>query len=205
MAMDHLDVPNENAASLDHQPSPTWTKPPLADFPVPFSAHEMDAGSLAIGGICSSPFEGGAFDIDHDVEQLRKLLDDLPDEEIAGMIDLPDDSLINTFASLDWDEQFQNGFGVDMVSQGRYFHPVVHTRRRHDAFHASNAWTGPMPAFHGLPYSYTHWRRGRRHHFAEVFISTSIVARELGYQAPMHYVEARGWTFSSHANYTIIR
>jgi hypothetical protein len=78
MAMDHPDVPNENAASLDHQPSPSWTKPPLADFPVPFSAHEMDAGSLAIGGTCSSPFEGGAFDIDHDVEQLRKLLDDLP-------------------------------------------------------------------------------------------------------------------------------
>jgi hypothetical protein len=114
-----------------------------------------------------------------------------------GMIDLPDDSLINTFASSDQVEQFQNGFGVDMVSQGRYFHPVVHTRRRHDAFHASNVWTGPMPAFHGLPYSYAHWRRGRRHHFAEVFISTSIVTCELGYQAPMHYVEARGWTFSS--------
>jgi hypothetical protein len=54
-----------------------------------------------------------------------------------------------------------------------------------------------MLAFHCLPYSYAHCRRGRRHHFAEVFISTSIVAHELGYQAPMQYVEAQGWTFSS--------
>jgi hypothetical protein len=84
-----------------------------------------------------------------------------------------------------------------MVSQGRYFHPVVHTCRRNDAFHASNVWMGPTPAFHGLPYSYAHQRRGRRHHFAEVFISTSIVARELEDQAPMQYVEARGWTYSS--------
>jgi hypothetical protein len=58
-------------------------------------------------------------------------------------------------------------------------------------------WKGPAPAFHGLPYSYTHWRRGRRHHFAEVFISTSIVARELQYNSPMQYVEAQGWPFSN--------
>ena len=92
MAIDRPDVPNENAVSLDREPSPSWTKPPLADFPVPFSVREMDAGSLAIGGACS-PFEGGAFDIDHDVEQVRMVLDDLPDEEIDDMIDLPDDYL----------------------------------------------------------------------------------------------------------------
>jgi hypothetical protein len=57
-------------------------------------------------------------------------------------------------------------------------------------------WQGPAPAFHGLPYSYAHQRRGRRHHFAEVFISTSIVARELWYNSPKQYVEARGWTLS---------
>jgi hypothetical protein len=167
MAIDCPDAPNENAVSLDRKPSPSWTKPPPADFSVPISVREMDAGSLAISGACS-PFEGGAFDVDHNVEQVRMVLDDLPDEEIDDMIDLPDDYLINTFASSDWDKQFQNGFGVNMVSQGRYFPPVVHTCRRNDAFHASNVWMGPTPALHGLPYSYAHCRRGRRHHFAEV-------------------------------------
>ncbi len=84
-----------------------------------------------------------------------------------------------------------------MVSHSRYFGPIVHTARRNKAFHANNMWTGPNPAFHGLPYSYTHRRRERRHHFAEVFISTSIVARELWYQSPTQYVEARGWTLSN--------
>jgi hypothetical protein len=118
----------------------------------------------------------------------------LPDEdniqEIDNMIDLPYDTLINTFNNLDQDEHFQNGFGVNMVSHGRYFGPVVHTARRNKAFHASNMSMGPTPAFHGLPYSYAHWRRGRQHHFAEVFISTSIVAHELQYQSPTQYVEA---------------
>jgi hypothetical protein len=196
IAIDRPDIPNENAASCDRQRSPSWSEPPQADFPVPFSVREMDAGSLAIGGDCS-PFEGGEFDIDHDIEQVRQLLDELTNEEIDDMIDLPEDRLITTFTSSDQEEQFQNGFGVNIVSQGRYFQPVVHTRRRNVAFHASNVWSGPTPAFHGLPYSYAHQRRGRHHHFAEVFISTSIVAHELGYQEPMQYVEARGWTFSS--------
>jgi hypothetical protein len=99
MAIDRPDVPNKNAVSLDCQPSPTWMEPPPVDFPVPFSAREMDAGSfVAIGGTCS-PIQGGAFDIDHDIQQVRMVLDDLPDEEIDDMIDLPDDYLINTFAS----------------------------------------------------------------------------------------------------------
>jgi hypothetical protein len=67
---------------------------------------------------------------------------------------------------------------------------VVHTARRNDDFHASNMWQDPAPAFHGLPYSYGHWRRGRWHHFVEVIISTSIVARELWYNSPKQYVEA---------------
>jgi hypothetical protein len=57
-------------------------------------------------------------------------------------------------------------------------------------------WQGPAPAFHGLPYSYADRRRGRWHHFVEVLISTSIVARELQYNSPKQYVEARGWMLS---------
>ncbi len=48
-----------------------------------------------------------------------------------------------------------------------------------------------------LTKGYAHWRRGRRHHFVKVFISTSIVACELQYNSPMQYVEAQGWTFSN--------
>jgi hypothetical protein len=114
------------------------------------------------------------------------------------MIDVPYNSLVSAFASLeDHDERFQNGFGVDMVSQGGYFCPVVHTNRRNNDFHASNMWKGPAPTFHGLPYSYAHRGRGRRHHFVEAFISTYIVACELWYNSPTQYVEARGWTFSN--------
>jgi hypothetical protein len=107
--------------------------------------------------------------------------------------------LVNALTSPDHDERFQNGFGIeDMVSQGGYFCPVVHTNRKNDDFHASNMWKGAAPTFHGLPYSYAHQRRGRRHHFAEVFISTSIVAHELQYNSPVpiQYVEAQGRTFS---------
>jgi hypothetical protein len=111
------------------------------------------------------------------------------------MIDVPYDSLVNAFTSPDHDERFQNGFGLNMVSQGGYFRPVVYTNRMNNDFHASNMWKGPAPTFHGLPYSYTHRRSGRRHHFAEVFISTSIVAHKLQYNSPQ-YVEAQGWTFS---------
>jgi hypothetical protein len=137
--------------------------------------------------------EGGAFDIDvyNDVNVLddaRRLMEDLPDmgnKETNNIIDVSYDSLVNSFTiPEDHNERFQNGFGVDMVREGGYFCPVVHTARRNDDFHASNVWQGPAPTFHGLPYSYTHWRRGRWHHFAEVFISTSIVARELWYNSP---------------------
>jgi hypothetical protein len=140
--------------------------------------------------------EGGAFDIDVDddvnvLDDARRLMEDLPDmgnKETDNMIDV-----FNSFTfPEDHDERFQNGFGINMVREGGYFHPVVHTARRNDDFHASNMWQGPAPAFHGLPYSYAHQRRGRQHHFAEVFISTSIVARELWYNSPKQYVEARG-------------
>jgi hypothetical protein len=127
-------------------------------------------------------------------------MEDLPDmgnKETNNMIDVLYDSLVNSFTiPEDHDERFQNGFGIDIVREGGYFHPVLHTARRNDDFHASNMWQGPAPTFHGLPYSYAHWRRGRRHHFAEVFISTSIVARELRYNSPKQYVEAQGWTLS---------
>jgi hypothetical protein len=144
--------------------------------------------------------EGGAFDIDVDddvnvLDDERRLMEDLPDmgnKETNNMIDVSYDSLVNSFTiPEDHDERFQNGFGVDMVREGGYFHPVVHTARRNDDFHASNMWQGPAPAFHGLPYSYAHRRRGRWHHFAEVFISTSIVARELRYNSPKQYGSSR--------------
>jgi hypothetical protein len=84
---------------------------------------------------------------------------DLPDKgnkETDNMIGVSYNSLVSAFASLeDHDERFQNGSGFDIVSQGRYFRPVVHTARRNNAFNASNVWQGPVPTFHGLPYSYT--------------------------------------------------
>jgi hypothetical protein len=191
---------NESAAS-DRQPSRYAANVPLPDLKVPLSVCEMDTSTDPLDPTHPwSPFaEDGAFDID-DVNVLadaRRLMGDLPDEgnkETDNMIGASFDSLVSAFA--DDDERFQNGFGVDMVSQGRYFRPVVHTARRNDEFNARNVWQGPAPAFHGLPYSYAKKRRGRRHHFAEVFISTSIVARELRYNSPIQYVESRGWTFS---------
>jgi hypothetical protein len=112
-------------------------------------------------------------DVDDDVNVLddeRRLMEDLPDmgnKETNNMIDVSYDSLVNSFTNPeDHNERFQNGFRVDMVREGGYFRPVVHTARRNDDFHASNMWQGPAPTFHGLPYSYAHWRRGRQHHFA---------------------------------------
>lgn len=213
LAIDHPEDTHNNNDATPRPPFPhdtnipmaDGTDIPMADFNVPLPVCEMGTNQMNLLSRPCSPFEGGAFDIDVDdnfnvLDDARRLMEDAPDEDKQGidnMIDVPYDYLVNAFASPDQhDERFQNGFGIDMVRQGGYFRPVVHTRRRNDAFHASNMWKGPSPSFHGLPYSYAHRRRGRRHHFAEVFISTSIVARELRYNSPMQYVEARGWTFS---------
>jgi hypothetical protein len=199
LARDYSAIPNKNA-STDCHPSTFWTNPPKADFPVPPSVREIDTNPLAFNCLCSPFGSDGGFDID-DIDEVRKLLDDPPDEdqlqEIGNMIHLTTDTLFNTITSSDQDEKFQNGFGVNMVSHGRYFYPVVHSARRNEVLLASNVWVGPTPAFHGLPYSYTHWRRRKWHHFAELFISTSIVAHELWYKSPMQYVEAQGWTLSN--------
>jgi hypothetical protein len=178
----------------------TWSVTPLSLLAVDYSAvdYPEDANPSPFQSIdCPlSPFESdGLFDANK-LGKLSDLVGDVSGEDLLWELDetigLPDDSLFN----LDKEERFQNGFGVDMVSHSRYFCPVVHTAKRQDAFLASNAWTGPSPALHGLPYSYAHRRKGRRHHFAEVIISTSIVARELGYESPIQYVKARGWTLS---------
>jgi hypothetical protein len=206
LAIDNSDTCNENAAT-DNQPSPYATGVPMPDFHLPISFREMDTDAYPLNPDRPwSPLaEGGAFDIDVDddvnvLDDERRLMEDLPDmgnKETNNTIDALYDSLVNSFTiPEDHDERFQNGFGINMVREGGYFRPVVHTARRNDDFHASNMWQGPAPAFHGLPYSYAHQRRGRRHHFAEVFISTSIVARELWYNSPKQYVEARGWTLS---------
>ena len=182
--------------SEDANPSPLPSCPPVSDFALPPSVLDVDLEPLSINRPCS-PFESdGLFDGD-ELGKLSDLLGDVPWEglllELAEMIGLSDDSFFN----LDKEERFKNGFGVDMVSHCRYFRPVVHTARRQDAFLESNVWTGPSPALHGLSYSYTHWRKGRCHHFAEVIISTSIVAHELGYESPIQYTKARGWTLSN--------
>jgi hypothetical protein len=178
----------------------TWSVAALSLLAVDYSAvdYPEDANPSPFQSIdCPlSPFESdGLFDA-NELGELSDLVGDASGEDLLWELDktigLPDDSLFNP----DKEERFQNGFGVDMVSHGRYFRPVVHTAKRQDAFLASNAWTGPSPALHGLPYSYAHRRKGRRHHFAEVIISTSIVARELGYESPIQYVKARGWTLS---------
>jgi hypothetical protein len=181
--------------SEDANPSPFPSCPPAPDFALPLVL-DVDLEPLSINCPCS-PFESdGVFDGD-ELGELCDLQGNAPWEglllELDETIGLPDDSFFN----LDKEERFQNGFVVDMVSHGRYFRPVVHTARRQDAFLESNVWTGPSPALHGLSYSYTHWRKGRCHHFAEVIISTSIVAHELGYESPIQYAKARGWTLSN--------
>jgi hypothetical protein len=105
LAVDHSDTQNENAAT-NCQPSPYFTDLPLADFPVPHSVCEMDTNPLTFGRACSPFGCDGAFDID-DVDEGRNPMEGqgLPDEdniqEINNMIDLPYDTLINTFNNLD--------------------------------------------------------------------------------------------------------
>jgi len=203
---------NERAAS-GRQPTRHAANVPLPDFDVPLSVREMDnsTDSLDLGRPWSPFAEDGAKDLDvvdeYDVLADARRLKDLPDEgnkQSDNMIGVSFDALFDAFTSPPdasppefWEERYQNGFGTDKLIEDRYFRRVVHTRRRNEAFHASNVWRGPTPALHGLPYSYAKKRKGRRHHFAEVYISTSIVARELQYASPMQYVEARGWSLSS--------
>jgi hypothetical protein len=150
LAIQNSDTCNENAAT-DNQPSLYATDVPKPDFNLPLSVCEMDTDAYPLNpGWPWSPLaEGGAFDIDVDndvnvLDDARRLIEDLPDmvnEETDNMIDVSYDSLVNSFTNPeDHHERFQNGFGVDMVREGGYFHPVVHTARRNDDFHASNMW-----------------------------------------------------------------
>jgi len=213
---------NERSAS-GRQPPRHAAKVPLPDFDVPRTVQDMDkSGSLDLGRPWSpfaeaDPFaEDGAFDLgainDYDVLADARRLKDLPDDgykQSDNMIGVSFDALFDVYTSPPEirEERYQNGFGADKSVEGRYFHRVIHTQRRNEAFHASNVYRGPTPAMHGLPYSYAKKRKGRRHHFAEVYISTSIVARELQYDSPMQYVESRGWSLSKtrKLQYTQIR
>jgi hypothetical protein len=209
LAFHCLDITNKKSPPLANYPVPMFAharvplatdcplshfgnKIPQPNFPLPTSAvHEIDTNPLAINCPCSPFGNGTGFDI-NDLKEVAHLLD-LPDEhqlnEIDNMVDLPDDTLFDAFR-FGKNARFQNGFGLDMVSPGQYFNQVVHTARRHEAFLTSGLWVGPSPALHGLPYSYTHWRKGSRHHFAEVFVSASFFACELQYKLPIQYVGA---------------
>lgn len=84
--------------------------------------------------------------------------------------------------------------GFSLHAEGR-FPSVVETAKRHKSFLGSGAWT-PLSMFHALPYVHARRRLKKVHHFANVYISTQIVALELGFESATQYVQSRGWMLS---------
>lgn len=208
MAINCPDTPNEKSPPLANCPalgcvhakvpraidrpfSPFGNEAPQPNFPLPPVVCEIDADPLAIGCPCSPFGSHDGLDAEN-LEEVSSLLN-LPDkdqlQEVDNMADLPDDTLFDAFR-LKKDERLQSGLGLDMVSRGQHFRPVVHAARRSKAFLASNMWSGPSPAFNGLPRSYAHRRKGSRRHFAEVLAPISIVAHKLCCKSPIQRIGA---------------
>ena len=105
---------------------------------------------------------------------------DLPMPE--SLDDVSDDALFSMFS---------NCMGHVEEMQGSFL-SVVETQKRRRSFLGSGQWI-PSSTFHALPYVHARRRLKRVHHFANVYISTMIVALELGFDNPIDYVKGRGW------------
>jgi len=87
-------------------------------------------------------------------------------------------------------EYFSNGLGLEAGEDGG-MKGIVETRKRKATFLASGKWD-PSLNVAALPFFYA--RRRKIHHFADIYATTSIVAKELGFKDAIHYIRCRGWT-----------
>lgn len=113
------------------------------------------------------------------------------------MTDISDDKLFDFYTNGEL-ELFSNGLGLAMVSEeGRLLKGVVENDKSKATFLGDRKWSdGLSVELQVLPFLWHMRRNGRVHFFADVFMSTTIIAEQLGFDSPIQYVECRGWTFS---------
>jgi len=187
-----------NLPDITDEPTPAVypVAAPLPDFAIPPSLG-VETDPFSLDRPCSPVGDANGITFEEVCHLLETPGDGDELQEVDNSILLPDDTLFDLFRRDNDTETFQNGFEPTMFSHGRYFHSYVNTASRRIDFEDKKMWDGPSPAFHALPYSWAHRRQGSRHHLAEVVSSTNIVAKELRYPSAVHYVKARGWTYTT--------
>jgi hypothetical protein len=158
---------NEYDSNDDDSDPPSGTNIPLPDFPVP-PQPEFNTVPLTM----EHPFSP----VEHGIEG----------HDIGAGIDLYDCSDDSLF------EIFTNGMGLVHETQGR-FKLVTETASRHVTFLASMQWS-LSSNIQALPFIWQKCRKGHAHHYADIWTSTSIVAKELGFNTAIDYMQCLGWT-----------
>ncbi len=84
-----------------------------------------------------------------------------------------------------------------MSEDGNLLKGVVETNKSKSTFLKGDVkWPdGLSVEFQALPYIWHMCNNGHTHFFADICMSTSIVAAQLGFNSPIKYVECHGWTF----------
>jgi len=90
-------------------------------------------------------------------------------------------------------EKFSNGLGLELETEGR-LKSVMETATMRGYFLASKKWA-PSYTFTILPYIWLR-SKGTQHYYADIVNSVTIVAKEMGFNSPIKYVNCRGWTLN---------
>lgn len=113
-------------------------------------------------------------------------------EQGDDMNELSDESLFDLLYS---NEMFTNGLGFSMEAVTGTFPQHVETAKRRSAFIEERVG-GPSPSYTCLPYLWHSKGKTAKttHYYASICMSTTIVAKELGFGTAIDYVQCRGWT-----------
>jgi len=126
---------------------------PKPDFPMPPQLQSPTEAPTNESPRAFSPFAGMELD------------------EVDDLMGAPDDTLY---------ELFSNGFNTTLEATGRLFRLRVETPKRHAEFIESSEWR-PSTALSALPFIWAHRRHGHPHHFNDLYMANTIVAKELGF------------------------
>jgi hypothetical protein len=111
---------------------------------------------------------------------------------------MSDDKLFDLLTGGGEHELFTNGLGISMMSKdGNLLKGIVETdKSKSTLLKGDGKWPdGLSVEFQALPYIWHMCKNECTHFFANMCMSTSIVAAQLGFDSPIKYIECRSWTF----------
>jgi hypothetical protein len=93
---------------------------------------------------------------------------------------------------------FSDGLGLELTSnEGTLLKGVVEMDTSKAPFCNEGNWIGLTPALTILPFLWQMRKNSHFHHVADIYMSVSIVAEQLGFYNVLSYLEVHGWTFKA--------